>query len=352
MGSWQPLVSVVIPVHNGEEFLREAADSVLAQTYPNFDLTIANNRSTDGTLALAEEYAAADPRVRAVTYPEFVSAVDSHNNAFELASPDAKYIKILGADDWLFPHCVEELVKVAEAYPTVGMVSSYVLAGNRVAWSGLPYPSTFITGRDVCRLRLLENVKVFGGPSASLLRADVVRARRPFYNPLNYHGDTEAYLELLEEHDFGFVHQVLSFLRKGEGSPTTAYLERVESYPAADVHEVSRFGPVYLTPEEHRARLAEVRGRYYRFLGRAVLEFRGREFWDYHLVHVRKMGYPPSRARIALQAAVRLADIVLNPLRTLQGLLRRMRAWLAGRRQGSTAGERRAAMTLPAAHRR
>ncbi len=340
-----PLVSVVIPVYNGEEFLREAIRSVLAQTYPNLDLTIGNNRSTDGTLAIAEEFAAADPRVRAVTYPEFVSVVDSHNMAFTLASPDAKYIKILGADDWFFPHCIEEMVRVAEAHPTVGMVASYVLAGRRVAWAGLPYPSTFISGREVCRLRLLENVKVFGGPSSSLLRADVVRAKTPFYNPLNYHGDTEAYLELLKEHDFGFVHQVLSYLRKGEDSRTTAYLERVDSYPAADVDEVSKFGPVYLTAEEHRTKLKEVWKSYYAFLGRAVLEFRGREFWHYHLVHVRQMGYPLSRARIALHAVYRLADIVFNPLRTLRGLVRRVGGVVASRRPAPPP-ERPAAMTL------
>jgi glycosyltransferase involved in cell wall biosynthesis len=320
-----PLVSVVIPVYNGEQHVAEAIRSVLAQTYTRFDLTVLNNASTDGTLAIAESFAARDPRVRVCSNPETISVVANHNKAFTVISDDAKYVKILGADDWLFPHCLEEMVRVAEAHPSVGMVTSYVLSGPRVAWDGLPYPSTFMPGREVCRLRLLKNIKVFGGPSASLIRADIVRAKRPFYNPLNYHGDTEAYLELLQHHDFGYVHQVLTYNRTGEDSRTTSYLQRVNSYPAADLDEITKFGPIYLTPDEHAARLRAVRRAYYRFLGRAVLEFRGREFWDYHLRHVAAMGYRVDRWRVAVATLSSLLDMLLNPKRTVEGAIRRLR---------------------------
>jgi glycosyltransferase involved in cell wall biosynthesis len=320
-----PLVSVVIPVYNGEAFLATAIRSVLAQTYANFDLTVVNNCSKDRTLAIAQEFAAQDSRVRIHTNPEFLTVVENHNKAFTVASPDAKYVKILGADDWLFPACLEELVRVAEAHPSVGMVTSYVLCGRRIGWDGLPYPSTFMTGRDVCRLRLLRNIKVFGGPSASLLRMSVVRERQPFYNPINYHGDTEAYLELLQRHDFGYVHQVLSYDRKDEDSRTTAYLQRVNSYPAADLDEITKFGPVYLTPDEYETRLRETTRAYYRFLAMNLFEFRGREFWDYHLRHVKALGYPVDYGRLAWYALQRLADIALNPKRTIEGVWRRLR---------------------------
>jgi hypothetical protein len=173
-------------------------------------------------------------------------------------------------------------------------------------------------------MRLLHNIKVFGGPSASLLRASIVREKRPFYQPGNYHGDTEAYLDLLRDHDFGFVHQVLTFNRKGEESRTTHYLRRVNSYPAADVSEITKFGPVYLTPEEHAARLREVTRDYYRFLGRSVLEFRGREFWHYHLTHMRGLGFPVSYPRVGLHVVGRLLDLLLNPKRTVEGAVRRV----------------------------
>jgi len=319
-----PLVSVVIPVYNGEHFIANAIRSVQAQTYTNFDVTIANNCSTDRTLAIAQEFASQDARVRVYNATEFLSVVGSHNRAFTLISDDAKYCKILGADDWFFPNCLAELVRVAEAYPTVGMVTSYVLCGARIGWDGLPYPSTFMTGRDLCRLRFLHRIKVFGGPSASLLRGTIVREKRPFYNPLNYHGDDEAYLDLLQRFDFGFVHQVLSYNRRGEQSRTTSYLERVTSYAAVDVDELTKYGPVYLTPEEHATRLREAWREYYRFLGNNVVALRGREFWDYHLRHVRALGYRVSYPRVALHAAFRIADALFNPLRTLRGAFRRL----------------------------
>ena len=59
-----PLVSVVCPVYNGETYLRECVDSVLAQTYSSWDLAIVNNCSSDRTLAIAQEYAARDSRIR------------------------------------------------------------------------------------------------------------------------------------------------------------------------------------------------------------------------------------------------------------------------------------------------
>ena len=59
----QPQVSVITPVYNGEEFLSECIQSVLSQTYQNWDYTIVNNRSTDRTLEIAQSYAARDPRI-------------------------------------------------------------------------------------------------------------------------------------------------------------------------------------------------------------------------------------------------------------------------------------------------
>src|SRR5450432_1675581 len=255
-GETKPLVCILTPVYNGEKRLAGCIRSVLEQTYSNFEYIIVNNRSTDGTLEIAESFAKQDSRIRVHNNTDFLNVVDNHNQGFSLIPEGAKYSKNVDADDWIFPNCLDELVKVAEAHPTVGMVTSYVLCGNRVGWDGLPYPSTFMKGSDVCRLRLLKGLKVFGGPSASLLRASVVKEMQPFYKLDNYHGDTEAYLDLLQKHDFGFVHQVLSFNREGgDDSKTTGFLQRVNSYPVADIEEMVKFGPAYLTKEEHQRRL-------------------------------------------------------------------------------------------------
>ena len=326
-----PLVSVVIPVYNGERTLAEAIRSVQAQTYQHWDLTIGNNHSTDRTLAIAEEFAERDPRIRVVTYPTFVSVVESHNNAFGLISADAKYCVALGSDDLLFPNCLEEKVRLAEAHPSMGLVGSYVLAGDQVIIYAYRYPESFILGREVGRFRFLKNLSQFGGPSTGFLRASVVRERKPFYNPINYYGDLEAYLDLLQEYDFGFVHQVLTYTRKGPASRTTSYLDRVDAPAAMRIHEMKRFGKHYLTAPEYSDRLRFFSNQYYRFLGRNVWEFRKREFWHYHLQHVKKMGHPPRYGLIILYALGRFIDLVGNPLSTASAVFRRVSDWRKAR---------------------
>src|SRR5215470_1561022 len=110
----QPLVAVLTPMYNGERVLAECIRSVLAQTYSNFEYTIVNNCSTDRTLEIAESFAKQDARIRIHDNSEFLSVVDNHNNGFSLIPDRAKYCKVVGADDRLFPSCIAEMVKVAE----------------------------------------------------------------------------------------------------------------------------------------------------------------------------------------------------------------------------------------------
>jgi len=325
-GGAEPLVCVLTPVYNGEKLLAGCIRSVLEQTYTNFKYIIVNNRSTDRTLEIAQSFAKQDSRIHVHDNVDFLNVVDNHNMAFSLIPEGAKYSKNVDADDWIYPQCLAELVKRAEEYPTVGMVTSYVMCGRgRVGWTGLPYPSNFMKGSDVCRLRLLKGVKVFGGPSASLLRASVVKEQMPFYKLDNYHGDTEAYLDLLQKYDFGFVHQVLSYNREGgDDSLTTGFLERVNSYPVADIEELVKFGPAYLTKEEQDTRLREAISKYYKMLAQSVLERRNKEFWDYHKSRLKVVDMKIDYLRLGLSVLNRIADYILNPKRTLEGLWRKL----------------------------
>jgi glycosyltransferase involved in cell wall biosynthesis len=320
----QPLVFVVTPVYNGEKLISECIESVIAQTYGNFEYLIVNNCSTDRTLDIAQSYAKKDPRIRIHNNTQFLSVVDNHNNAFSLIPERAKYCKIVGADDWLFPNCITEMVKVAEQYPTVGMVCSYVLVGNRIGWDGLPYPSTFMKGAEVCRLRLLKHVKVFGGPSASLLRTNIVNEYSPFYKVGNYHGDTEAYLDLLQKHDFGFVHQVLSFNRRGDDSRTTAYLQRVNSFIVAEIEELTRFGPAYLSEQELQPLRQSATKAYYKVLAQSILDLQGKDFWDYHRERMQQLGFGINYFKVFGYLLLRMVDLMLNPKRTIEGVFRRL----------------------------
>src|SRR5918997_1875200 len=143
-----PLVSVATPVYNGEKYLAECIESVLAQTYQNWEYVVVNNCSTDRTMEIAQVYARKETRIRIHNNQEFVSALQNHNTAFRQISPASKYCKVVHADDWLFPDCISQMVKVAETHPSVGVVGAYRLDGVRVNLAGLPYPSTVVPGRE------------------------------------------------------------------------------------------------------------------------------------------------------------------------------------------------------------
>ncbi len=316
-----PLVAVVTPVYNGARHIAQCIESVLAQTWANWQYDILDNRSDDGTLAVLERYAARDSRIRVHANATFVPALRNHNLALRLASPDSRYIKVVFADDWLYPECLQRMVELAERNPAVGLVGSYGLRGNKVAWDGLPYDQEVVPGRDLSRNRLRGGAYVFGSATSLLMRADLVRSREYFYNESNVHCDTEVCFDLLRHCDFGFVHQVLTFTREEEGS-LTSRSRRLNTYLSGFLYDLRKFGPELLQPAELAAATDSQLRRYYDFLARGALRRQDAEFWPYHLRQLREAGYPLSRVRLAGAVLGRVLDAVLNPKRTVENLLR------------------------------
>jgi glycosyltransferase involved in cell wall biosynthesis len=320
----EPLVSIVTPVYNGEKYLRQCIESVLAQTYTHWEYIIVNNCSTDRTLDIAEEYAAADPRIRVHNSEQFVGVDANHNNAFRQISPTSKYCKVVAADDWIFPECLEKMVSLAEEHPSVAIVQAYRLQGNSVAGDGVPYPSTFMRGRDACRLWLLRRPSIFGAATGLLYRSDIVRSRHAFYDESNLAADTGVCLEFLGEHDYGFVHQVLSFQRLRRAS-WTGELRHLEANPLTHLYELVTYGPRDLTEEELQRAIREHLRRYYGQLGSVALRGRSREFWRLHRHQLATLGYPLRPSRVLASSLIYLLGIVFNPGRTTERLAERRR---------------------------
>jgi glycosyltransferase involved in cell wall biosynthesis len=303
----EPLVSVVTPVYNTAAYLRECIESVLAQTYENWEYLIADNRSTDGSLEIAREYADKDSRVHVHTFDDFVSGLVNANRALRLISPASRYCKVLHADDWLFPECLAQMVELAEENPSVGVVSAYRLQDSRmrrtwrVSLDGLPYTVNVLPGREVCRSTFLGGPYpyVFGSPTSTLVRSDLVRAREHFYNTDNpFQADQEACLELLKEADFGFVHQVLTFTRRHGDAGFAYYYSKVGAQLPGRIDLLVRYGPAYLTPNEYRRRLATLVFLYARFLARNTMRLKDPEFRSYQRTALER-----------LRAAIEPADV-------------------------------------------
>lgn len=298
----QPLVSVVTPVYNGEAYLAECIESVLAQTYDNWEYVIVDNCSTDRTPAIAQAYACKDARIRIHTNVTFLTALQNMNHAFRQIAPDSKHCKALHADDWLFPDCLAQMVDLAEVHPAIGVVGAYVLEGTRVKCDGLPYPSTLMPGRDICRWHLLGKGYVFGSPSSLLIRSDLIRGHDPFYNEANYQAaDQEACHAVLQHSDFGFVHQVLTFSRVHDESRTSRN-KALNTFFLGKLMVVTKYGPVYLNEEEYRRCVDGWLRRYYVFLSKSIFRRKGKGFWEFHASGLKSLGLPFRRARLIATA--------------------------------------------------
>jgi glycosyltransferase involved in cell wall biosynthesis len=288
----EPLVSVVTPFYNTHEFLAECIESVLRQSYQNWEYVLVNNCSSDGSSDIAAEYASRFPgKVRLVHTKSFLSQVQNYNFALSCISPESKYCKMVQADDWLFPDCIRGMVEVAEAHPSVGIVGAYELGGECATLNSLPYPSPKVTGRDVCRLYFLQHTYLFGTPTSLLLRSEAIRSRDPFYDeryaPFE---DAHVCFDLLRDRNFGFVHQVLTYSRRDNES-TFVRMKEMGLIQFCHLAVVLAHGRNYLSPEEYTRCLKEAERRYFLYLTRCALRGRDREFWEFHRKALASVDY-------------------------------------------------------------
>lgn len=133
-----PLISVGMPVYNGERYVDAAIASVLAQTFADFELVICDNASTDGTETICRDHAARDSRIRYYRNESNIGAARNFCRVFDLST--GRYFRWLSADDYLAPAALQMCLAALEADPLA------VLACGRVAFVGAagellgPYP--------------------------------------------------------------------------------------------------------------------------------------------------------------------------------------------------------------------
>ncbi len=125
-----PLVSILIVTHNSERFVRHCLDSIAKNTsYPNYEVIIEDNASTDTTVTLLKQYAAADARIKIIASPENLGFSGGNNLAAGKAS--GQYLIFLNIDTMVTPGWVSRLVQHVETDPTIGLICPVTnFAGN------------------------------------------------------------------------------------------------------------------------------------------------------------------------------------------------------------------------------
>ena len=160
-----PTVSVLMTAFNREAFVGAAIESVLTQTWQDFELVIADDASTDRTVAIAQQFAARDRRIRIVVNERNLGDYPNRNHAATFAR--GTFIKYHDSDDVMYPHCLSTMIELLRAHPSAG----FALTASR-AWSGGPSPM-LLSPRDAYRREYLGFGMFMLGPAAALFRRAV-----------------------------------------------------------------------------------------------------------------------------------------------------------------------------------
>ena len=112
----QPYFTIAIPVRNGADYLREALDSALAQTFSDYEIVISDNASDDATPQIISEYQRAHGNTRVLRSDTGLSLSGNWNNTFSNAR--GEWVKILAHDDLLHANCLERIAEELERVPT------------------------------------------------------------------------------------------------------------------------------------------------------------------------------------------------------------------------------------------
>ncbi|GAB4128585.1 MAG: hypothetical protein OHK0045_03000 [Raineya sp.] len=171
--SASPLVSVVMPVYNAEKFLAEAIESILNQTFTDFEFLIFNDGSTDNSLKIIQQYQRKDSRIKLVYNGENKGYVFHLNEGIRLSK--GKYIARMDADDIALPERFTKQVSFLEANP------EYVLCGSLVRMIGKQNHVLHLPSEDVdIRLKMLY-INPFAHPSV-MMRKETLIKHSIYYN--------------------------------------------------------------------------------------------------------------------------------------------------------------------------
>lgn len=210
-----PRVSVVVPAYNNAEFIEATIDSVLAQTFTDFELVVADHSSTDDTWQRLQPYAA-DPRVRLLVTPSGGGAPANWQRVTDEAT--GIYLKLVCGDDLIDPECLAEQVAVMDAHPEVVLAScrrELIDAHGETVTSarGLAGLVGVVPGREAARRAVVVGSNIFGEPACVMMRRDAFVAAGGWARTEPYVIDQQTFCNVLMQGDFYAVDRPLASFR-------------------------------------------------------------------------------------------------------------------------------------------
>ena len=214
-----PLVSICIPSYNSAQFIKQTIESVLSQSYPNIELIISDDCSTDSTTEIIRSFS--DNRILFHQQERNLGVEGNWNSALRLAS--GTYIKMMGADDLLLPTCIDDQVTVLE-HPDnfdVALVSSHkrVIDQDGETLISIRFPGKEkINGLAALKMSVRRGNNIIGEPVAGLFRSSVLQ-KSGLYNGDNiYMIDLDLWSRILKHGSLYIIDKTLFCFRISRGS--------------------------------------------------------------------------------------------------------------------------------------
>ncbi len=236
-----PKVCICIPTYNGGSYLDSAIGNAVAQTYPNLEIIISDDCSSDSTLAIATAWQTKSSLPITLLQHERYGLVENWNYCIQYVQKQtpspAKYIKFLFQDDLLAPNCIARMVEVAEQDNDIGLVFSrrsllygtseqlpaplHWLSDLHKSWANLqPIQAGIELFSDRHFLRQPDNK--IGEPTSVLIKIDVFAKLGLFDTSLRQFCDLEMWFRIMAHHQVAFINEELATFRVHSDQTTNA----------------------------------------------------------------------------------------------------------------------------------
>ncbi|MEO7448551.1 MAG: glycosyltransferase family A protein [Humibacillus sp.] len=244
-----PRVSIVVPTYNNVDFVEATIASILAQTFTDFELVIADHSSTDGTWEVVNRFAD-DPRVTLLRTPAGGGAPANWTRVTDAGH--GTYVKLVCGDDLLEPTCLHEQVAVLDEHPDVVLTScrrTLVDArGERfTAARGLAGLVGVTPGRVAARRAVISGTNIFGEPACVLMRRDAFDRAGGWADTEPYVIDQQTFCNVLMHGDFYAMPKALASFRLSVGQWSVNLAQTQSAQVVRFHHRLAELNPGLLS---------------------------------------------------------------------------------------------------------
>jgi glycosyltransferase involved in cell wall biosynthesis len=225
----EPFISVCMPSYNQEKFIGESIESVLKQTYSNFELIIIDNISEDNSPEIIKSYGEKDSRIRFYENDRHLSCYNNCNKAISLAK--GEFIAFLHSDDLYNKHFLEEIVKAYNQNPDKKVFLSAIYKMDQLLNSlipSFPFKSSGVKSQKEVLMGLAYENNIGNGISV-VIHKECLNKVGIFDNEYNYCSDYDLFMRLANDYEFVYINKALTYYRMHEFNLTNfVFLEMVK----------------------------------------------------------------------------------------------------------------------------